>query len=219
MEVKEIFEGVYRINGRLATENLAKGTKVYDEELVKANGTEYRTWNPYRSKLAAAILKGMRNMHIRKGANVLYLGAATGTTCSHVSDIIGMEGSLYCVEFSERNMRQLLGVCSARENMLPLFKDARDLEQYAEDVGTVDVLYQDLSARDQAELLLLNGGLLRKGGYAYVAIKSQSISVSKHPRVVYKEFFAKVSGSFQLVESMDIAPFDRMHMFAVFKKK
>jgi len=219
MEVRELFDGVYKINGRLATENLAKGTRVYDEELIGSDEKEYRSWNPYRSKLAAAILKGLRQMHIRRGANVLYLGAATGTTSSHVSDIIGNEGTVYCVEFSERNMRQLIDVASARGNMIPIFRNARDLETYAEDVGTVDVLYQDLSARDQPELLLLNGGLLKRGGYAYVAIKSQSISVSKSPRQVYKEFFAKVSKNFELVESMDLAPFDRMHMFAVFRKK
>jgi fibrillarin-like pre-rRNA processing protein len=219
MEVREIFEGVYKANGKLATENLAKGIKVYDEELIKSGEKEYRLWNPYRSKLAASILKGLRNMYIKRGSNVLYLGAATGTTSSHVSDIVGLEGSVYCVEFSERNMRQLINVCSTRENMLPIFRNARDLETYAEDVGTVDILYQDLSARDQPELLLLNGGLLKKGGYAYVAIKSQSISVSKSPREVYREFFNKVSRNFQLVESMDLAPFDRMHLFAVLKKK
>lgn len=219
MEYREIFEGVFKINGRIATENLARGIRVYDEELIKRDGREYRTWNPYRSKLAAAILKGMKNMAIKKGSNVLYLGAATGTTCSHVSDIIGLEGNLYCVEFSENNMRQLISVCNSRENMFPIFNDARNLEQYAEDVGSVDILYQDLSARDQPELLMLNGGLLRKGGLAYVAIKSQSISVSKSPRQVYREFFAKVSRNFELIESVEIMPFDRMHMFAVFRKK
>ncbi len=219
MESRETFEGVFKINGRLATENLVHGVRVYDEELIKKDGKEYRTWNPYRSKLAAAILKGMKNMAIKKGSSVLYLGAATGTTCSHVSDIVGREGSLYCVEFSENNMRQLISVCNQRENMFPIFNDARNLEQYAEDVGSVDVLYQDVSARDQPELLMLNGGLLRKGGLAYVAIKSQSISVSKSPRQVYREFFAKVSRTFELIESVEIVPFDRMHMFAVFRKK
>ena len=119
MEIKEVFNGVYRINGKLATENLVKGTKVYDEDLISSDSREYRTWNPYRSKLAAAILKSLKNMTIRDGSNVLYLGAATGTTCSHISDIIRENGNLYCVEFSERNMRQLLDVCSKRENMFP----------------------------------------------------------------------------------------------------
>lgn len=219
MDVREIFEGVYKINGRLATENLAKGVRVYDEELMKIDGKEYRSWNPYRSKLAAAMLKGMKNMHIKRGTSVLYLGAATGTTASHVSDVIGIDGSVYCVEFSERNMRQLLDVCRIRENMLPIFRDAAYVQEYAGDVGTVDVIYQDMSAKNQAELLLMNAGLLKKGGYAYVAIKSQSISVSKPPRQVYKEFFAKTNKTFELLEQIDIVPFDRMHLFAVMKKR
>ncbi len=219
MEVRKVFEGVYKINGRLATENLVKGNKVYDEELTEADGKEYRSWNPYRSKLAAAMLKGMRQMQILQGSGVLYLGAATGTTCSHVSDIIGKEGSLYCVEFSERNMRQLLSLCRIRENMLPIFKDASYVEEYANDVGTVDVLYQDMSARNQADLLLLNSGLLKSRGYAYVAIKSQSISVSKHPKQVYKEFLAKISKTFEVLEQIDLAPFDRMHLFVVLRKR
>lgn len=219
MEAKELFEGVYKLNGRLATENLARDFKVYGEDLTTVGEKQFRSWNPYRSKLAAAILKGLRNLQIKRGSNVLYLGAATGTTSSHISDLIGNEGTLYCVEFSEKNMRQLLNVCSTRENMLPIFKNAGSVEEYAEDVGTVDVIYQDLSAKNQPELLILNGGLLKRGGYAYVAIKSQSISVSKSPKQVYKEFFNKVSKHFELVESMDLAPFDRMHMFAVFKKR
>ena len=81
MIAKEVFDGVVRVNGKLATVNLVQGEKVYGEELVKADGKEYRLWNPYRSKLAAAILKGMKHMQIKKGSKVLYLGAATGTTC------------------------------------------------------------------------------------------------------------------------------------------
>ena len=50
---------------------------------------EYRAWNPFRSKLAAAILGGVDQIHIKPGAKVLYLGAASGTTVSHVSDIVG----------------------------------------------------------------------------------------------------------------------------------
>lgn len=50
---------------------------------------EYRVWNPFRSKLGAAILGGVDQIHIKPGAKVLYLGAASGTTVSHVSDIVG----------------------------------------------------------------------------------------------------------------------------------
>ena len=219
MEIKGVFEGVYKIDGKLATKNLAKGSRVYNEELVQHNGVEYRMWNPYRSKLAAAIMKGMKNMFIANGKNVLYLGAATGTTCSHVSDIVGNEGTVYCVEISERNMRELIKVCEKRENMIPLFSDARKTDSYGSEIDEVDVIYQDVSARDQAGILLANSRFLKKGGYAYVAIKSQSISVAKKPSEVYSDFFKEVAQRFEVVEKIDIAPYDQKHMFAVLKNR
>ena len=51
--------------------------------------TEYRAWNPFRSKLAAAIVGGIEHIHMKPGSKVLYLGAASGTTVSHVSDLVG----------------------------------------------------------------------------------------------------------------------------------
>lgn len=217
-QIKKIFDGVFLVDGKLATMNLDIGRDVYGEEIIEKDGVEYRLWNPYRSKLGAAISKGMKRMEIKRGSGVLYLGAATGTTCSHVSDIIGEKGILYCVEISERNVRDLLKVCERRSNMLPIFNDARNVEGYGEDVGSADVIYQDIAARDQAEILLENCKLIKKGGYAYVAIKSQSIDVSRRPSEVYKEFLDKVSKRFSLLESIDIMPYDKMHLFVVLQK-
>jgi len=217
-KAKEIFKGVYRVNGRLATLNLVKGNRVYGEDLVHDDGKEYRLWNPYRSKLAAAILKGLRQLHIGSGSKVLYLGAATGTTSSHVSDIVGANGVLFCVEVSERSMRELVRTCEARPNMLPILEDARNVEAYANDVGTCDIIYQDVSAPDQARILNWNSRLLKKGGYAYVAIKSQSIDVTEKPAVIYKKFLNEASQNFKVVESIDIKPFSQMHLFVVLQK-
>ncbi len=214
-----VFDGVFKIDGKLATKNLAPGSRVYGEQLVSIDGTEYRLWNPYRSKLAAAILKGMKHMQIVPGSSVLYLGAATGTTCSHVSDIVGVSGIVYCVEISERSMRDLVKVCDKRQNMLPILHDAMNSEAYEKDVGTVDIIYQDVSSRMQAEILLRNSKMLKKGGYAYVAIKSQSIDSAKKPKQVYDEFLGEVSEKFDFVEGIDIAPYSLLHLFAVLKKK
>src|SRR5919199_4845942 len=74
---------------QLATLNLVEGNSVYGEKLVRQKGIEYRVWDPYRSKLAGAIKKGLNNLPIKKSMRVLYLGASTGTTVSHVSDIVG----------------------------------------------------------------------------------------------------------------------------------
>jgi fibrillarin-like pre-rRNA processing protein len=219
MNVKEIFEGVFRINGKLATRNLVRGMRVYDEELVEADGEEYRLWNPYRSKLAAAMLNGLKGMFIREGSKVLYLGAATGTTSSHVSDIVGDSGVVYCVEISERSMRELVKVCEARQNMLPLLLDARNVDLYAGDIEPCDALYQDIAARDQSDILKRNAGLLKSRGAAYVAIKSQSIDVAKDPKEVYKAFLEDIADTFDVLEKIDLAPYSKMHLFVVLRKK
>ena len=219
MDVKQIFRGVFKIDGRLATPNLVKGRKVYDEELVMTEGKEYRMWNPYRSKLAAAIINGLKELEIRPGAKVLYLGAATGTTASHVSDIVGKSGQVYCIEISERNMRELVKMCEFRENLLPMLQDAQSPEAYAKDADGCDVLYQDVSARAQAQILLRNAVLLKKGGVAYVAIKSQSIDVVKDPRQVFKEFLEEVKEGFDVLQEIGIEPYSRLHLFVALKKK
>ncbi|MCL5419713.1 MAG: fibrillarin-like rRNA/tRNA 2'-O-methyltransferase [Candidatus Marsarchaeota archaeon] len=219
MKIEKLFDGVFRLDGKLATPNLSRGKRVYDEALVTVDGIEYRTWNPYRSKLAAAIVKGMSRLSIKSGSSVLYLGAATGTTVSHVSDIAGPSGRVYAVEISERSMRDFIKVCEARQNVLPILQDARKVEAYAGEVGTVDAIYEDIAAPDQAEILIRNSELLKKSGFAYVAIKSQSINVSRNPKEVYSDFIARVSERFRLVESVDIEPFDKMHLFVVLQKR
>lgn len=219
MKAERLFEGVFRIDGKLATENLAKGVRVYDEILSVVDGKEYRSWNPYRSKLSAAILNGLKDLRIKKGSHVLYLGAASGTTASHVSDIVGDSGAVYCIEISERSMRDLIRVCETRRNMFPIMQDARNAGSYRSETGTVDAIYQDVAARDQDKILLRNAELLKKGGYAYVAIKSQSIDVSKAPELVFEDFLSSVSEEFDVLEKIDLEPYDKMHLFAVLKKR
>lgn len=218
MPVKELFSGVYLIDNRLATLNLAKGRRVYNEDLVVEDGKEYRLWNPYRSKLSAAILNKIKNMEIREGVSVLYLGAATGTTVSHVSDIVGNSGRVYAVELSERNVRNLITLCESRKNVLPILSDAMETDSYADSIDGCDVIYQDISARKQAGILLANSRFLKHGGYAYFVIKSQSIDISRAPKEVYKGELAALHGEFELLESVSLEPYDSMHLFAVLRK-
>ncbi|MEM3208698.1 MAG: fibrillarin-like rRNA/tRNA 2'-O-methyltransferase [Candidatus Micrarchaeaceae archaeon] len=215
--VDTIFPGVFKLGNRLATKNKVPGHSTYGEKLENVGGVEYRYWNPYRSKLAAAILKGLKEFHISHNSSVLYLGAATGTTCSHISDI-ACDGVIYCVEISEQSMQKLLRECEIRNNMLPYLRDARNVETYANEIENVDIIYQDVSARDQAEILIRNSQLLNDNGYAYVAIKSQSIDVGKSPQQIYKEFLEKASSVFKVIETIDIMPYDKSHLFAVMKK-
>ncbi len=219
MQPKKLFDGVYVHESKILTVNLARGSKVYGEELFELGSAEYRSWNPYRSKLSAAILNGLKNMVIEKGNSVLYLGAATGTTASHVSDIVGEKGRVYCIEFSERNMRSLIEVCARRKNMLPILADVRYVEKYREMVQECDVLYQDVSAKEQADIIKKNAVFLKKGGYAYFAIKSQSIDISRKPEEVFEEVKAEIADTFEVVETVRLEPYDEMHLFMVLKKR
>ena len=54
------------------------------------------------------MIAGVDNIHIKPAAKVLYLGAASGTSVSHVSDIVGPQGAVYAVEFSHRSGGQHL---------------------------------------------------------------------------------------------------------------
>lgn len=215
---KELFPGIYLIDNKLATVNLLKGRKVYNEDLVVEDGTEYRLWTPYRSKLSAAILNGLKSVKIGMGNSVLYLGAATGTTVSHVSDIVGKDGRVYAVELSERNVRNLIELCESRSNIIPILADANRTEEYSDSVEECDIIYQDISARKQAEILIANSRFLKKGGYAYFVIKSQSIDISKTPKEIYKIELDLLKEKFELIESISLEPYDSMHLFAVLKK-
>jgi len=88
-QMENIYECKY-MDGttRLCTKNLAVGYRVYGERLVRYKDVEYREWNAFRSKLAGAIMKGLKYNPIYRGSKVLYLGIASGTTASHISDIV-----------------------------------------------------------------------------------------------------------------------------------
>ena len=217
---EEKFPGVYLVNGRLATKNLAPGCRVYGEKLVNEGGEEFRMWDLYRSKLAAAIHKGLKEMPIKPGSTVLYLGAATGTTASHVSDIVGGEGAVYCVEFAQRSMRDLLSVCEKRGNMFPIMGDARMPAEYSEGVEKADVVYQDVAQPDQDDIFIRNSRLfLKKGGWGMIAIKSQSIDVTRQPEKVFEEFVRNVSPEIDVREQIGLAPYDLEHLFITGTRK
>ncbi len=205
---------------RLATKNFAPGKSVYGERLVTYKGVEYRLWDPFRSKLAAAILKGLTVVPIRKGHKVLYLGAASGTTASHVSDIVGEKGHVYCVEFAARSMRELTSnVCPFRPNMTPILEDARLPEKYAMFVEQVDDVYCDIAQPEQAKVLADNAdAFLKSGGWIMLAIKSQSIDVTQDPVEIYRrEVNILKERGFATIEMVQLEPYDKAHAMIVSK--
>ncbi|OGS50042.1 MAG: hypothetical protein A3K65_06095 [Euryarchaeota archaeon RBG_16_68_12] len=212
--------GVPRVStdGRaLYTENLVPGQSVYGERLIRQHGTEFRAWDPHRSKLAALLLKGWRDVPLRRDSRVLYLGAASGTTVSHVSDICA-EGTVYAVEVSRRVFQNLLALAETRRNVLPILADASRPESYANTVERVGLVYQDVAQRDQVPILLENLRFLADGGTAVLMVKSRSIDVSRQPGDVYREVAADLTkAGLRVLGTVPLDPYQRDHAAIVLR--
>jgi len=220
------YRGVYVVeledgSVRLATRNLTPGRRVYGEYLFVYKNVEYREWNHIRSKLAAALYKGIKELAIPEGCKVLYLGAGSGTTVSHVSDITGPGGVVYAVEFAPRVMRELVTVVEYRKNVVPILADARFPERYSCLVPQGDVLYADIAQPEQASIVNANARMfLRSGGALYLAIKARSIDVTKEPDEIYvREIKTLEVGNFEIVDVVHLDPYDKDHamVYAIYK--
>ena len=222
MELSQLYPGIYRLRiddrEHLATLNLAPGVSVYGERRIEVGGWEYRLWNPHRNKLAAALLRGLSPMPIAPGMRVLYLGTASGTNCSHVSDIVGVEGHVWGVEIAPRSMRDFLErVVRYRANVSPILGDARKPEGYSALVPLVDVVYADVAQPDQAAIVVRNAQLfLKSGGWVLMAIKSRSVDVTRPPEEVYEEQVGELKTSgFEVLEVVELEPYERDHAMAL----
>lgn len=198
----------------LATLNLDIGNNVYGERLIQDNHKEFRQWDVYRSKLAAALHKGMQILPFMNGTRVLYLGASTGTTVSHISDIVGNGGIVFAVEPAIRVARELLeNVATRRHNVIPIVEDGRKPRSYYSIFGTVQVVYCDIAQPDQTDIAIENCKVyLERGGVLLLVVKSRSIDVVKAPKVVIKEETQKLeSNGFMIKQVIDLEPFDKDH--------
>ena len=198
----------------LATQNLINGNSVYGEKIVKYEDIEYRLWDPFRSKLAGAILKGLRENPIKESSKVLYLGASTGTTVSHVSDIVGNNGIVFPVEPSVRVARELLeNVSSKRNNIIPILSDARNYLKYYGYFGIVDVVYSDIAQPDQTMIAIDNSkSYLKDDGDLLIIIKTRSIDVLTDPKIVTQNEAKKLeANNFTINQIINLEPFEKDH--------
>ena len=217
----KIFEVYEDQSGRkLYTKNITPGKTVYSEKLSRENGIEYRDWNPFKSKLAAAILKGSPNIGIRENDVVLYLGAASGTTVSHVSDIVGEKGFIFALDIAPRVLRDLIFVAYERENIAPILADANRPLTYADKISQADIIHQDIAQRNQAEIFLKNIELfLKKDGYALLAVKARSIDIARKPQKIFDEIKRKLEEKVVIIDYRELEPFQRDHCFFICKNK
>ena len=206
---------VFTDRGRLYTRSMCPGRRIYGERLLTVAGTEYREWDPRRSKLSAYLTVGGRRFPFRKDSKVLYLGASSGTTASHLADVC-CDGKVYCVEFAQRMFRDLVGTCGTRPNMMPILGDATRPEEYSMFADSVDVVYQDVAQKMQAKILCDNMDAF-DAGYGMVAVKARSEDVTASPESVFREAERIIRDrGYRVIDDESLEPYEKAHaMMAV----
>jgi fibrillarin-like pre-rRNA processing protein len=213
------FEGIYRMGRSILTENLTKGQTVYGEKTFKEGKTEYRFWEPRRSKIGAALMNDMKFMPVRRDSVVLYLGASTGTTVSHLSDI-AKDGRIYAVDIAPRVVRELVFLAEKRKNIFPLLFNAALPELYANIVEKVDFVFQDIAAPNQPDIFIRNVKMfMKENGHGMLAIKSRSMNVAEKPKNVFNQVENYLRKYFKVIDRVRLEPYEKDHkVFVVVKK-
>ncbi len=216
----KIFE-IYQESGgrRIYTKSLLPGKTHFEEKTVREKGEEYREFDPRRSKLAAMIMKGCTNAGIRKNDVVLYLGVSHGYTASFVSDMVGEEGLIFGIDPAPRVMRDLVFLAEERKNIAPLLADANHPEEYTNRVCGADIVYQDVSQRNQADIFIRNCSLfLKKGGYGLLAVKAKSIDIKRKSKDIFVEIRTQLEKIFTVIDYRILEPYEKDHCMIIIKK-
>ena len=200
-------DGVARHDFDGTTSIATRGHPEYGE----ATDGDWRRWDPHRSKLGAMLSLGM-DTGLAGGETTLYLGAAAGTTVSHVADF---GGPTYAVEFAPRPVRGLLDAADNRPNLFPLLKDARKPERYAHVVEPVDAVIQDVATRGQARVAALNRQFLDGDGRLLAAIKARSEDVTADPEDVFEDVLVALREDYELLETERLDPYHEDHLGVV----
>ncbi|HLD10818.1 MAG TPA: fibrillarin-like rRNA/tRNA 2'-O-methyltransferase [Candidatus Nanoarchaeia archaeon] len=188
---------------------------LFGERLIEG----YREVNITRSKIFAAIAKGISKTFLKEGDKVLYLGASYGYTPSFISDIVGDTGFVFCIDFAPRVVIDLVNICEKRKNMTAILGNASKPEEYQDRIVDVDVIYQDVAQKNQVDILFKNLKFLKKNGYILFAIKARSINVIKNPKVIFKEIEEQLKKQVKILDFMVLDPYEKDHCFYICQKK
>lgn len=210
MKVKKLIHNVYLIekDGKEIIATKSGYGSHYGEKVLDG----YREWIPYRSKLVVVYLKG-HHLNIKPNWKILYLGVASGTTVSHLADIVE-NGIIYAVEYSAKPFAKFLELAKERKNIIPILEDASNPWKYSSIVERVDFIYQDIAQKNQIEIFKLNSKIfLRKRGEGMIMVKARSIDSTVEPEKVFDRVIEELSKDFRIIKHGSLEPFHKDHIF------
>lgn len=195
---------VLEIKGKLYTQS-SNRKSVYGEDTISVKGKWYREWDPKRSKLSAALRKKLKYFPFHAGSICLYLGASTGTTVSHISDVIG-NGRIFAVEKAYEPFSKLLSLAEARSNIYPILEDAFKVDRYSFFVDSPQILYQDIAQRNQVQIFNQVSSKFDSLDSGLLVVKIRAISSRMDKDEILKGQLEKLE-NFRVKQVISLDPF------------
>ena len=231
MKETRIFQIQIGNEEQLATKNMVKGVKTRKEKIVIVNDEEFLEWNPYKSKLAAAIRSGLQILPIIKNSKVVCINPLEESTILHISNIVGSGGSVFVIDVNKNKKSFLNKLVDTHENIIPIYDTIDELSFSSSITGKVDALYVDITEAEQikqivdkCELLLKNEGFLmlvaKKDGDAILEndivgwMAEQRAGLNK-----IREITTKLKSQFEIIQEINLGvnyetePYHRLHAF------
>ena len=177
MKETRIFQLQIGNEEQLATKNLVEGTKTHKEKTVIVNGEEFLEWNPYKSKLAAAIRNGLQILPIIKNSKIVCISPLEESTILHISNIVGNGGSVFVIIVDKNKKSFLNKLVDTHKNIIPIYDTVDELSS-SSITGKVDALYVDIPESEQIEMIVKKyGSLLKNDGFLMLIVKKDDNAI------------------------------------------
>ena len=205
-------------------------SSVYGESLKRFEGTEYRRWDPNRSKLGAGLMRtkyDKSNLLPKKGSTVLYLGAGHGTSISHLYDhLCGQKnihgGRIVAVDLASRCLRDLTHLAKTRPGLVPVLGDARKHSAWGVLVPRrVDWLFQDVAQSGQVDIFIAAcKRFLNLDGIGLLSLKAASERwTGEDEQHLFSSVEEKLSkNGFEIEESIELTGYEDNHVLFVARR-
>ena len=221
MKLKEdvIFWVTVRNEKKLATLSNVSTNQDYKENLVEMNGKQHSIWNPYMSKLAAAIINGMEIFPILKKTKILYLDPTSEKTIKHISDIVGINGKIFVVRNIMKNSKNFLEqIAKNRSNIFTIIPDKTNPARLTGMTEMVDVIYIDIAEHNQTEIAIQNcKNHLRIGGFLMLIVPTKNIDFTNNPSKKNQEERKKLQTSFDIIQEINLMDFFKEYSMIIAK--
>ena len=216
MKETRIFQIQIGDKEQLATKNIVEGTKTHKEKIVIVNDEEFLEWNPYKSKLAAAIRNGLQILPIIKNSKVVCINPLEESTILHISNIVGSKGSVFVIDVDKNKKSFLNKLVNTHKNIIPIYDTVDELSFSSSITGKVDALYVDIPESEQIETIVEKyGSLLKNEGFLMLIAKKDDNAIIENDIAGWmaeqraglnkiREITTKLKSQFEIIQEINL---------------